>query len=186
MSDDQERQAQKALKRLRHFGLGLGILGALFGVFGVYFLYVANEALAWSSVQGTVVKAEVNTDYSFQKAAAGGMQRATVYYDVAVNYTYEVDGQSYFSSRSSFGQGHAASQRFRERADAEAEAASRFPAGTAVTVHYDPNNPAEAVLKPGWNWGTLAPLLIGLFLGGSGWLFYAVGKSAKEPSESKA
>lgn len=127
--------------------------------------------------------ADVTTDYS-RKKRTGATFDTHVYYSVSVTYTYDVDGQRYASSRYSFGEGEGASRRFRERSDAEAEAASRFPEGAIVTVHYDPENPAKAVLKQGWNWGTLTPLLIGLFLAGSGWLFYAVGKSAKAPSES--
>lgn len=180
MSDDNNIQAQKASKIIRRFGLWLGVLGMPLIVFGIYYLYIGNETLSWSSVQGSVVKTDVNTDYSRQKTS-GATFNTYVYYSVSVTYRYEVDGQRYSSSRYSFGEGDAASWRFRERSDAEAEAASRFPAGAVVTVHYDPENPTEAVLKPGWNWGTLTPLLIGLFLAGSGWLFYAVGKSAKAP-----
>ncbi|MEA3639659.1 MAG: DUF3592 domain-containing protein [Lamprobacter sp.] len=184
MSDEKQMQALKARKVLRRFGLGLGALGALFSVFGIYFLFVASETLSWSSAPGTVVKTEVNTQYSLKKGS-----RATsdvrVYYNLLVHYTYAVAGRSYVSTRYSYGDGESASRRFRERADAEAEAASRFPGGAAVTVHYDPNNPAEAVLKAGWNWGAWAPLLIGLFLGGAGGLFYAVGgQSTKTSSES--
>jgi len=174
----------QSLKILSHFGLGLGALGALLSVFGIYFLFVANETLSWSSVQGSVVKTEVTTAVSSRKSS-GAAPNTYVEYYVSVYYTYDVEGHSYFSSRYSFGEGDSASRRFKERADAEAEAASRFPEGTVVNVHYDPKTPTEAVLKPGWNWGSFVPLLLGLFLGGSGWLFHAVGKSAKVSSEPK-
>jgi hypothetical protein len=178
MSDEKVQ----ALKTLSRFGLGLGALGGLLSVFGIYFLFIANESLSWSSVEGSVVKAEVRTDVSLRNSATGATPNAHVEYYVSVNYTYDIEGNPYFSSRYSFGQGDRASRHYRERADAVAAAASRFPDGTAVTVHYDPKQPTEAVLATGWNWGTFAPLLIGIFLGGSGWLFYAVSRSANVTS----
>ncbi len=172
----------QALKTLSRFGLGLGALGGLLSVFGIYFLFIANESLSWSSVEGSVVKAEVRTDVSLRNSAAGAAPNTHVEYYVSVNYTYDVEGNPYFSSRYSLGQGNRASRHYRERTGAAAEAASRFPDGTVVTVHYDPKQPTEAVLATGWNWGTFVPLLMGLFFGGSGWLFYAVGRSAKVTS----
>lgn len=173
MSDE----SVQALKTLSRFGLGLGALGGLLSVFGLYFLFIANESLSWPSVEGSVVQTEVRRD-TRSKGSSGATLNTYVEYYVSVNYTYDVEGNPYFASRYSLGQGDRVSRRYKERSDAEAEAASRFPEGTTVTVHYDPKQPTEAVLAPGWNWGTFAPLLIGIFLGGSGWLFYAVSKSA--------
>ena len=172
----------QALKVLSRFGLGLGAIGGLLSVFGIYFLFIANESLSWSSVEGSVVQAEVRTDVSFRPTSAGATPSAQVEYYVSVNYTYDVEGNSFFSSRYSLGQGDRASRHYRERADAAAEAASSFPDGTVVTVHYDPKQPTEAVLVTSWNWGTFVPLLMGIFFGGSGWLFYAVGRSTNAAS----
>lgn len=179
MSDEKVQ----ALKTLSRFGIGLGALGGLLSVFGVYFLLTANESLSWPSVEGTIVQTEVRRDTRSRKGSAEPTLNTDVEYYVSVNYTYDVEGNSYVASRYSLGQGDQVSRRYKERSDAEAEAASRFPEGTTVTVHYDPEQPTEAVLAPGWNWGTFAPLLMGIFLGGSGWLFYAVSKSAKVTSE---
>ncbi|WPL13115.1 DUF3592 domain-containing protein [Thiorhodovibrio litoralis] len=188
MSDENDTKQQdlKAHKTLRLFGLGVGALGALLIVFGIYFLFIANETLSWSSAEGSVLNAEVSTHVSLTKNPAGAARNTYVEYYVSVQYTYDVEGDSYTSSRYSLGQGERASRLYGARAEAEAEAASRFPQGAAVTVYFDPKNPTDAVLKTGWNWGTFVPVLMGLFLGGTGWLFYAVGKSAKVPSESKA
>jgi|GEM_PF-3616052 len=62
MSDEQVQ----ALETLSHFGLGLGALGGLLIVFGIYFLFIANESLSWSSVEGSVVKTAVHRDVSFR------------------------------------------------------------------------------------------------------------------------
>jgi hypothetical protein len=177
MSDEQVQ----ALKILSRFGLGLGVLGGLLSIFGIYFLLIANESLSWPSVEGSVVQTEVRKDIR-SKGSPGATLNTYVEYYVAINYTYEVEGNPYFSSRYSLGQGDRVSRTYQERSDADADAASRFPEGTVVTVHYDPEQPTEAVLATGWNWGTFVPLLIGIFLGGSGWLFYAVSRSTNVTS----
>lgn len=177
--------AIKANKTLRHFGVGLLAVAALLVIFGIYFIVVANETLSWSSVQGSVVDAEIDTDVTLRTGSSAA-SHSYVQYFVTVRYTYQVDGTDYVSSRYSFGQGNTASDSYSDRADAETEAASRFPKGGAVTVYYDPNDPSEAVLKAGLNRGTLAPLLMGLALGAAGGLFYAVGASPRPtpPSET--
>lgn len=176
MSDEKKANPLKILSR---FGLGLGAIGGLLIVFGIYFLYIGNESLSWSSAEGSVVNAEVRTDVSLRNRAAGVASNARVAYYVSVKYTYNVEGTPYFSSRYSLGEGDRVGGRSHpERSDAEAEAASRFPKGTPVSVYYNPKRPTEAVLETGWNWGTFVPLLLGLFLGGAGWLFYAVGKKS--------
>jgi hypothetical protein len=114
----------QALKILSRFGLGLGALGGLLSVFGIYFLFIANESLSWSSVEGAVVEAEVRTDVSLRTNPSGATPNPSVEYYVSVNYTYDVEGNPYFSSRYSLGQGDRASRTYKERADATAEAAS--------------------------------------------------------------
>ena len=167
----------QALKTLSIFARGLYILGGLFGAFGIYFLFSANESLAWSSVEGSVVKTQVLTEV-LRGTVSSTYTRPPEYY-VSVQYTYDVEGSPYFSSRYSLGGGDRASDLYGEHSDAETEATDRFPVGAPLTVHYDPKEPTSAVLAPGWNWGTFVPLLIGIFLGGSGWLFDIAVKTAE-------
>ena len=78
--------------------------------------------------------------------------------------TYNVEEESDVSCRYSLGGGDRASDLYSERSEAEANVEERFPVGSALTVRYDPKEPTSAVLAPGWNWGTVVPLLLGLFL----------------------
>lgn len=172
---DEKTQSLKVLSR---FALGLGVLGGLLIIFGLYFLFISNESLAWSSVEGAVVNTQVNSHVSRTANPAGGVANSLVEYYVSVDYTYEVEGSPYFSSRYSLGEGDRASPLYSERVLAEQEATARFPADSRLTVYYDPDMPTSAVLAPGWNWGTFVPLLLGIFLGGSAWLFhYTVSKA---------
>lgn len=168
---DKEKEARRVLSR---FGVGLGALGGLLIIFGVHFLYTSNETLSWSTVDGKVLNAEVNTHWSNWTKPAGTVPRGTKEYYVAVHYRYEVDGNTYVSSRYSLGDGARASAFFKEQSRAQEEADRLFAPNAAVTVYYNPKAPDAAVLKTGWNWGTFVPLLLGLFLSGAGWLFYRV------------
>lgn len=182
MTDEKER-AQRLLSR---FGLGLAILGGIFSVFGVFFLFTTNESLSWTSVQGFVVNAEVKTHVSHRPNPAAKVPLRKMEYYVSVNYTYEVDDKPYFSSQYSFGEGDRASRFYTESSSAQEEAKRRFAPDSHLTVYYNPEKPTSAVLKPGWNWGTFVPLLLGLFFGGAGWLFYIVIKRSGETEKQSS
>lgn len=145
---------------------GLGVL-VLFGGFGAYFLYEAyrgrqqaSASQGWPTAAGQVTAAQVRqlTNYS--------EHGSSVAYAPAVEYAYSVLGQPFTGDRITFGldETHA------KRAKAE-EVLARYPVGGTVTVHYDPNNPSDAVLEQragasaaGWIFGALF-LLVGLCVG---------------------
>jgi hypothetical protein len=60
-----------------------------------------------------------------------------------VQYRYRVGDAEHLSSRVSFARGHLAA------AEAWQRALAPYPVGQKVTVYYDPQNPASAVLEPG-------------------------------------
>jgi Protein of unknown function (DUF3592) len=60
-----------------------------------------------------------------------------------VQYRYRVGATDYLSSRLSFARDHLAA------AEGWENALRPYPLGKAVTVYYDPRNPASAVLEPG-------------------------------------
>jgi len=72
---------------------------------------------------------------------AGGKKTHTI-------YRYEVDGRAYRGQRVRFAWG------------------SKHPygAGQAITVHVNPDDPADAVLYPGTNWSPWLPLFVGFWL----------------------
>ena len=176
---EEQIQARKTLSR---FALGLGVLGGVLVLFGIYFLFAANQSLSWPSVEGRVAWTEVKTEET--RGTSKTRLSTIVEYYVSVQYKYEVEGETYFASRYSLGEGDRASDLYSERSIAEEEATRLFPIESSLTVYYDPDNPSSAILAPGWNWGTFAPLLIGIFLGGAGGLFYYILKKATVSSES--
>jgi len=65
-------------------------------------------------------------------------------YTARLRFAYTVDGRAYVGDRHRYGS-HTASA-------AHAEAlASRYPVGAPVIVHYNPDDPADALLSPGVN-----------------------------------
>lgn len=124
--------ANPILGRLRPFGKALlfaflvAVSIAVFGVLlGEYRYAVASES--WPSTQGEVLSSAVRRSGRTRWAA--------------VRYSYRVGGKEMVGAR------------VRYVAPVALEWASttvsRYPAGTPVTVYYDPEQPRESVLEPG-------------------------------------
>jgi hypothetical protein len=70
----------------------------------------------------------------------------------AIAYRYRVGGKDYESSRVFWGGNEG-------RRNHMASVVETYPAGAKITVHYDPRNPAEAVIDPAQNPGS-RPLVL--------------------------
>jgi len=174
MTQEQDKNLQFLLK----FGNGLFILGLLLLAFGIYFLILGNQTLRWPSVTGELANVRVVRQLDTEPGASGAAKRLDTKYVLQLDYRYEVEGSTFFSSRVSIGRGSTASREFNTREEAEEEARNTYKGIKELPVYYDPADPSEAVLKPGWNWGTFAPSLMGLFLTACGWYFRLVIKRA--------
>ncbi|NHR07830.1 DUF3592 domain-containing protein [Chromobacterium haemolyticum] len=111
----------------------------------------AQQASAWPSVAGKIVSSEVDWRH-----ARGGDSSDRREFRAVVHYEYLVAGSVRHAERLRFpNPGYAGS-------DQQAlEIVQRYPAGQAVQVFYNPQNPEEACLEPGKHW--------------SAWLAQAVG-----------
>lgn len=89
----------------------------------------------WPTVNGTVISTKINETYTKKKRE----------YTPSVTYGYTVNGTQYTSNRISF-----AVRQYQKRSKASS-IVNRYRAGSQVVVHYNPLNPAEAVLKVGVN-----------------------------------
>lgn len=123
-------------------GGGIFLLLAGLGVFLIIFNQrnkkKAGASQSWPSAAGQITQAYVRQSTSTD--TDGDM---STYYYPHLEYTYTVMGQTYTGKRVAFG----AETGYGNDAQASAKL-SRFPAaGSPVTVYYDPQNPAEAVLE---------------------------------------
>jgi len=112
------------------FGFGLAALLFFLGM-----RRIAQQAAGWPTARGTVAHSGVE---SYRKTENG---RTTTLYRPVVEYTYEVRGRSYRSNQIMLMAQTSGMQGYAEKI------AGKYPAGSAVTVHYDPANPGNAALE---------------------------------------
>ncbi len=92
----------------------------------------ALSAPNWPTTTGTIIGSKVGTSTT----GSGSMPRGTQSVAI-VEYEYEVDGTEYYSPVVNImGVGHEDPQ----------TVVNRYPLGSEVTVHYDPDDPSEATL----------------------------------------
>ena len=113
----------------------------------------ATASKRWPVSPGTIIAS------ALEKAPEGRWR-----YRAAVQYRYRVAGKEYQSDRIFWG-GNEGRQKHM------ASVIAAYPQGSKVSVHYDPQNPAEAVLDPAQNIGSrplvlyaMAMIALGLFV----------------------
>jgi hypothetical protein len=123
------------------------ILGPVFVLIGVgIFVFLGGtfrEAYAsrsWPTVQGQVTHSEMTQ----HRDSDGDMM-----YGTDITYAYAVNGQQYSGYRVTLMDGSTSAR------GAVQDALNRYPAGGTVTVYYDPDDPASAILEPGFTSGVL-------------------------------
>jgi hypothetical protein len=113
-------------------------LGVYLLLFGLMWLIDGLRQRNWPEVNGIVVSSTVES-FKTMVASKGGNTHMKMY-RAAVIYTYEAGGRQYRSS-----------QIRREKVSGAEELAKavveKYPAGSSVRVHYNPDNPADAVLE---------------------------------------
>ncbi len=112
-----------------------------------------RSAARWPTAQGTVLSSRAEPRRTLSSAGGSGSGQAVTVWSPLVEYSYSVGERAYHGSRIAFGPEVSGG---RELADA---AVARYPAGAAVTVHYDPSNPSHATLETNLSFRWLALLL---------------------------
>jgi hypothetical protein len=140
-----------------------GFFAVVFGGVGFFLLVrlimafrLASQSQGWTSTMGQIKISKVQ----FKDNNGADSYPATSYLP-NVEYSFTVMGLKYRGTRIAFGMDITGT-----RSKAE-KIINRFPAGSAVVVYYDPNNPAESVLeqKVENKTGVLIMIIVFLFLG---------------------
>jgi hypothetical protein len=117
----------------------LSLIAIILFPFAIWHLWkniqMAKASTSWPGIDGIVTASE-------RKRIALRMQPY-------VTYSYAVNGVNFTSNRVSF-----AAAIPKKEID---NVLARYPAGQAVTVHYQPDNPVQAVLEPGSGPHVVAP-----------------------------
>ena len=126
------------------------LAGVALIVLGRHAAQKARASRAWPTTQGVVVATSVDITID---------NDGNDTYTPIVRYRYVVNGKTYESKRMTFG-GHTA---FSNDFDAEAFLKD-YPVNAPVTVHYNPADPAEAVLDTSASNGRALMFIGGFFV----------------------
>jgi Protein of unknown function (DUF3592) len=118
------------------------IIAAVVG-YSLWRTWVAQSSKRWPQTDGRILVARIKDTIrrEDEDTSVGGVRRQ--YFQIELQYEYEVNGVQYLGARLSFG-----SNLYRSYDDA-IDALEGIAAGHDATVFYDPNDPREAVLKTG-------------------------------------
>jgi hypothetical protein len=109
----------------------VGLAIALYGLIQVWNAWKSNS---WVAIEGEIIESTVKS----QRDSDGRN------YSPAVRYSFRIGGHDYVGTRVFFG------DRYSERDTAYANKyVAQYPAGSKVTVYYNPTEPSSAVLQRG-------------------------------------
>jgi hypothetical protein len=139
----------------------IGIFALGFGGGGVFLIYFtrknqqkADASQGWPATTGTIIDADVSR--SMHEDSDGDNHYS---YSPHVRYTYQVIGSEFTGDKITFGFGKG----YGSEAKAQ-QALANYPVGKQVTVYYDPENPASAVLERKAGGSVIGYILGGIFI----------------------
>jgi hypothetical protein len=118
------------------------VVGAFIAFMGVSEIITGLRSYSWSAIQGTISQSTYVSDTDNE----GNYRRAGM-----VHFTYAVGGRRYEGTRVT-----------PSRPPYNERVVPKYPVGTRVTVHYDPEAPELSLLEPGLRFGPFLALLFGL------------------------
>jgi hypothetical protein len=109
------------------------VFGLILGGFGLFRYDIGKKSADWPSTAGKI---------TYSRSESRRVDKQTRY-SPTVKYTYQAAGRRYVGSRISASDMH---QKSLSGAD---KILRKYPTGGRVTVYYNPDDPAVAVLEPG-------------------------------------
>ena len=125
-------------------------LGITIAIRGFWTARSAHAARGWPRTTGVVTSCR-------RKECRDAEGRRT--FKEVISYRFDVDGDEVIGRRACFGDCWATNVGFFVQ-----RVMSRYPAGSEVSVRYNPANPRDAVLEPGMNPLLVQNILIGVLL----------------------
>ncbi len=127
------------------FAVGFPSIGLYTFAVGAKAWVNARHAQSWPTASATIVDRSLDT--------RSGRNRTS--YEVKVVYRYEVDGSSYESKRLAFGYAGSSDN------ESARQTLAWLHASDAAIAHYNPENPAEAVLDAEVSQGSIFSVVFG-------------------------
>lgn len=151
-------------KYMRIFWIGFSSIFVFVGLgialYGFMQIQAAQASKSWPMTTGTVVYSEMGRHRNRESGTS---------YSAEVEYEYRVDGELLSNNRIQFGNWN------HNKASSARKVLNRYKKGTEVTVHYNPEDPYEAVLEPGVQAETWFLPIFGSAFAVFGMVFVAVG-----------
>lgn len=129
-----------------------------FVIHGSRTLLAVTATQSWPQTDGRITQSEVVLERAAQSDSDHWWN---------LEYAYSVDGQAHRSSRYAIGYGTGRQHRFSLQSGSYDLAATAYDVGDKVTVYYDPQHQAVAVLSRRIPWLSVVELIIGLLLSGA-------------------
>lgn len=135
------------------------VFGSLLTSIGIWNIYKASQSNHWSKTQGKIISFTVEDDFDS--------------IDAQILYQYVVDGKTYISDKTSFGD-------IVTKSDAEVERLKKKygQPESLVDVYYDPKNPSHAILEKGNNYYSFFPFIMGAIV-----ILFTIPSFNKEPGQ---
>ena len=153
----------------------LGIIflavGIALAAWGFMNLSTAMESRSWPTADGKITSSQVVKKVE-RYTDSNNRRRNRTIYEAQVRYDYKVGGRSLIGSRVTMADSGSSSE---SRAK---KIIKRYPPGSACTVYYNPDKPAEAVLEAGITFGTLMIPAIGVLFTVFGFAILFLGRKS--------
>ena len=129
---------------------------------------VARASLAWPVAPGKITGSQVEIESKIEHED-GSRDRVVERFRPHVAYAYRVGNADYHSSTLTWG-----GVALHGDSDSAAAVTRKYPVGAGVSVHYDPDDPSNAVLEPDNRKGSAMMLVVAALFGGVGVIFLTI------------
>lgn len=138
---------------MRSILLGFAFLSLIVMLWGAAELFSEARTLFWRQVPGKITRSDVVLVSETQSTSRNARPVDRRWYGWSLEYTYRVDGLEYSADRASLLDTPIWN---RESVDAMA---AKYPVGTDVVAYVSPEDPALAILEPGFTAASVALML---------------------------
>ena len=129
---------------------------------------VARASLAWPVAPGKITASKVEVESKIEHES-DTRDRVVERFRPHVAYAYRVGNADYHGSTLTWG-----GVALHGDSDSAEKVTRKYPVGTGVSVHYDPDDPSNAVLEPQNRQGSAMMLVVAALFGGVGLLFLTI------------
>ncbi|MEW6527262.1 MAG: DUF3592 domain-containing protein [Spirochaetota bacterium] len=125
----------------KHIVIFLFVFGGVITLAGLKIVHNARESLYWPKAEGIITQSFMDWDRHRRQFAN-------------ITYTFTVNGQKIKGFQISA----------KEMNKSNEDLLKEYPVGKKVIVFYDPENPENSLLEPGYSWQSYQALILGIVI----------------------